>query len=161
MVYLAADHRGFQLKEILKSFLTASGESVFDAGAFQFDPADDYTDFAIVAAEKMVSAEGSKAVDGELRTAVRGIFLCGSGVGMDVVAAKFRGLRPALCHDTETAIQSREHGDTNVLVLAADALSEDEAKEIVLIWLKTPFSGEERHLRRIKKIQELEERNFK
>lgn len=151
MIYLAADHRGFQLKEILKGFLTASGESVFDAGSFQYEAGDDYTDFAIAASEKMVSNLSES----------KGIFLCGSGVGMDVVAAKFKGLRPALIHDIATAIQSREHGDTNVLVLAADTLSEDTAKEIVLVWLKTPFSGEERHVRRIKKIQELEERNFK
>ena len=151
MVYLAADHRGFLLKEELKKFLVDSGFEVQDAGAHSFDKNDDYPDFAIAAA---------KGVAADLRKN-RGIILCGSGHGAGIVADKFKGLRAALCFNKEVAIQSREHEDANILVFAADWISIEDAKEIVMVWLKTPFSGEERHIRRLKKIAEIENKNFK
>lgn len=148
---LAADHRGFQLKESLKRFLVSGGHEVEDAGDPAYNEHDDYVDFARIASEKIV-ADPERA---------RGIFICGTGIGMDVVANKYRGLRAALVHDRETAVQSREHGDTNVLVLAADTLDEARAREIVTAFLDTSFSGEERHVRRLAKIREIEEKNFK
>ena len=151
MIYLAADHRGFVLKEELKEYLALQGYEIEDLGAFQLDPNDDYVDFAIAASEKITRDPGRE----------RGIFICGSGVGMDVVANKFKGVRAALCPDKDAAIQSREHGNTNVLVLAADNGSIEKSKEVVDAWLKTPFSGEERHVRRLKKIEEIENKNFK
>ncbi|TSC77756.1 MAG: ribose 5-phosphate isomerase B [Parcubacteria group bacterium Gr01-1014_33] len=151
MLYLAADHRGFQLKKELKKFLGEQGYQAEDIGAFEYDKDDDYVDFAIRASEKI--AENPREH--------RGIFICGSGVGMDVAANKFKGLRAALCFDTHAAKQSREHGNTNVLVLAADDTAFEKAKEIVDAWLKTPFTGEERHGRRLAKIIEIENRNFK
>lgn len=150
MIYLAADHRGYQLKEELETWLLKQGHELEDVGALRYDTADDYVDFARDASQKIA----------ENPSVHKGIFLCGSGIGMAVVADKYRGLHAALVKDRPTAIQSREHGDTNVLVLAADDLDPLKAKDIVSAWLNTPFSGEERHIRRLKKIQEIEERNF-
>ena len=151
MLYLAADHRGFQLKEELKKYLVEQGHEVEDVGAFAYNKDDDYVDFAREAAEKIA----------ENPSVHRGIFICGSGHGMDVVASKHRGLLAAKCSDVECAVQSREHGSSNVLTLGADYTSFDKARKIVDVWLKTPFTGEERHVRRLKKIEEIEERNFK
>lgn len=151
MIYLAADHRGFLLKEELKKFLVDSGFEVKDTGAFSYDKADDYVDFSRDAAEEIVKSPESN----------RGVFICGSGHGMAITADKFKGLRSALVFNKEVAVQSREHENSNSLVLAADWISPQEAKEITLVWLKTPFSGEERHVRRLKKIEEIEQRNFK
>lgn len=150
-VFLAADHRGFALKEALKTLLAAWKHVVHDVGASALDPTDDYVDVAHAAAERIA----------EHPDAARGIFICGSGIGMDVVANKHRGVRAAVVHDRATAIQSRQHGDSNVLVLAADTLGHAAAEEIVRVWLSTSFSGEERHVRRLKKIKEIEERNFR
>jgi len=151
MLYLAADHRGFQLKEALKKYLVERGFEVEDVGAFGYDKDDDYVDFARIASEKIIQNPNIH----------QGIFICGSGVGMEVVADKYKGLHAALGVDVSSAIQSREHGNTNVLVLGADYLTEDQVKEIVSAWLATPFSGEERHVRRLKKIEEIEQENFK
>lgn len=151
MIYLAADHRGFLLKEELKKFLIDSGFEVKDAGAFQYDKDDDYVDFAASASERL---RGGGEGD-------RGIFICGSGHGVGIVADKFKGLRSALAFSKEAAIQSREHDDANVLIFAADWVTFEAAREIALIWLKTPFSGEERHARRLRKIKDIERQNFK
>lgn len=151
MIYLAADHRGFQLKEEFKKYLTQQGHEVEDLGAFAYDQADDYPDFAVAVAEKV--AENPQAN--------RGILICGSGHGMDMAANKFAGVRAALCFNPQVAVQSREHEDANVLVLASDHLDETEAKDIVLIWLGKQFDGAERNIRRLGKIKELEERNFR
>ena len=151
MIYVAADHRGFQLREELKKYLDNQGYEIEDVGALTYDETDDYVDFAAAAAEKMAGNPGDN----------RGIFVCGSGHGMDVVANKFKGLRAALCFNPQVAAQSRSHDDSNVLVLASDWLSPEEAKDIVTVWLGKQFSGEERHMRRLKKIEEIEEKNFK
>lgn len=151
MIYLAADHRGFQLKEELRKYLKESGYGVEDVGAFIYDKTDDYVDFARIASEKIAANPGEH----------RGIFICGSGHGMDVVANKHKGLLASKCLDVECALQAREHGNSNVLSLGADYLTFDQTKEIVNTWLKTPFTGEERHVRRLKKIEEIEERNFR
>lgn len=150
-IILAADHRGYGLKEKLKQSLAAEGRLVEDIGAFTPDPTDDYVDFARLAAGRIAVAPTTRV----------GIFICGTGIGMDIVANKYRGLRAALVHDRETAIQSREHGDANVLILAADALDEAKARELVAAFLDTPFSSEERHVRRLSKIREIEESNFR
>lgn len=151
MIYLAADHRGFALKEALKQFLREQGQEVEDVGALAYDKHDDYVDFARAASEKIAQNPSTH----------KGIFICGSGHGMDIVADKFRGLHAALCFNREVAVQSREHGNANVLVLAADWITVALAQEIAQAFLATPFSGEERHVRRLKKIKEIEEQNFK
>ena len=151
MIYLAADHRGFALKEALEAYLQSTSRDVLDVGDTSFDPDDDYVDFAMRGATRIVEDPGIH----------RGIFICGSGHGMDIVANKYPGVRATLGFNIEAVKQSRTHDDSNVLVLAADWLTEDEAKRIVDAWLSEPFSGEERHLRRIGKITNLERQNFK
>ena len=146
MIYLACDHRGFGLKEAIKKLLGEQGILHEDVGDFSFDADDDYVDFARAAAEKIA----------ENPVEHKGIFLCGSGHGMDMAANKYRGIRAALCWNTQVTAESRKHEDANVLVLPADWLDEAAAKEIVLVWLGASFSGEDRHVRRLKKIEEIE-----
>ncbi|QQG45388.1 MAG: RpiB/LacA/LacB family sugar-phosphate isomerase [Candidatus Sungiibacteriota bacterium] len=151
MIYFAADHRGFKLKEELKKYLVEQGHEVEDVGAFSYDKDDDYVDFAREASEKIA----------ENPSLHKGIFICGSGHGMNMVADKYRSIRAALCFNRQVAAQSREHEDANVLILASDWLESEEAKDIVTVWLGKSFSGEERHIRRLKKIEEIEEHNFR
>ena len=150
MIYVGADHRGFELKGKLKVFLKEEGYEFEDLGNHTLDPTDDYPDFGVKVAEKVFEDPNNN----------RGILLCGSGVGMDIVANKFKGVRSAVVwSDNEELIRcAREHNDSNVLSLPADHLTEEQAKKIVKLWLETPFSKEERHQRRIQKIEELESR---
>lgn len=148
MIYLGTDHRGFKLKETLKAFLKEEGYEFEDLGNTVHDPNDDYPDFAAKVAEKV--SENPKEN--------RGILFCGSGVGMDIVANKFKGVRSALVWSADETLvkQSRQHDDSNVLSLPADHLTEEQARKIVKLWLETPFLEVERHQRRIQKIEELE-----
>ena len=146
MFYIGADHRGFKLKESLKSYLQEIGAAFEDMGATVYDPNDDYPDFAIVVAQKVSEDPENN----------RGILICGSGVGVDITANKIKGIRSALIHDAAQARASRNDDNTNVLSLASDFISEEKAKEIIKIWLETPFSGLERYARRLTKIKEIE-----
>lgn len=146
IIYIGADHRGFKLKEALKKLLQKKGEKVIDMGADQYDENDDYPDFAAKVAEKVSENPGVN----------RGVVLCGSGEGVEIVANKFKGVRAALADSKEQAYASRNDDDANVLALAADYLKAKQAKEILEIWLTTPFSGAERHKRRIQKINSLD-----
>lgn len=146
MIYIGSDHRGFDLKERIKKRLIDEGFKVVDLGNDHFDPQDDYVDFAHKVAEATVSDAQN-----------RGILLCGSGAGVDMVANKIAGIRSALVDDVPRAIQAREHEDANVLALPADILDEEKAVEIVKAFLETDFSDEERHIRRLKKMEEVEE----
>ncbi len=143
-IYIGTDHAGFELKEALKKFLGELGYEVEDKGAFSLDPADDYPDFIRPTAEAVAN-------DPERS---RGIILGGSGQGEAMVANRFKGVRAAVYYGGQQEIVklSREHNNANILALGARFISEYEAKEAVRIWLETPFSGEERHARRIKKI---------
>jgi len=143
MLYIGADHRGYKLKENLKAFLKDSVYDFADLGNNIFDPNDDYTDFAKAVAEKVSQDPQNN----------KGILICGSGVGVDITANKFRGIRSALADDIETARQSREHDDTNVLSLPADEVDFELAKKIISAWLQTPFSNGEKYKRRINKIE--------
>jgi len=145
---LACDHGGFELKEELKAFLKSLGVEPMDMGTFTEDSVD-YPDFGIPVAEKISR--------GELE---RGILICGTGIGMSIVANKFRGVRAALVNDLYSSRFSREHTDANVLVIGGRMVGKDLAKEIVRIWLQTPFAGG-RHKRRLEKIESLERENFK
>ena len=147
-VVLASDHRGYRLKESLKTFLEEKGVEFFDVGTFSDDSVD-YPDFAMLAAEKV--SHGDYA---------RGIFICGSGIGMCVVANKFPGVRAAVCHDVSSAEMSRKHNDSNILGLGADVINEELARKILQVWLETKFEGG-RHLRRVQKISEIESRLMK
>lgn len=143
MIYLGADHRGFKLKEDVKKFLKETERDFIDMGNTVYEENDDYTDFAKLVAEK-VSTNPEKD---------KGILICGSGVGVDIVANKFKGVRSALADDEATAKQSRAHDDTNVLSMPADEVNFELAKKIITIWLNTPFSNREKYKRRINKIE--------
>ncbi len=149
MIYIASDHAGYALKEILKKYLAELGESVTDVGPEQFNPEDDYPDYAAKLAQEMLHHDG------------RGILICGNAVGMCVAANKFRGIRAAIGYSVYAAQSSRADDDANVLCLPSRALSDDAAKEIMQTWLATPFSREERHKRRIAKIATLEREHIR
>ncbi len=140
---LASDHAGFELKEEMKKFLIGLGYTVYDFGVEGSEPAD-YPDYAKAVAEKVSSGQYE-----------RGMLLCGSGVGMAIVANKFPKVRAVQVSDVHTAVMSRKHNDTNVLTLAGRITEKDLAKEIVKAWLETPFEGG-RHERRLKKIEDIE-----
>ena len=142
-VILANDHRGTQLKMLLKEFLDQMHIESFDAGAFSADSVD-YPDLGASAAKKVSEGEYDRAV-----------LICGSGIGMSIVANKFPRVRAALCHDAPAARMTREHNDSNVLCLGADVVSEGLAQDILKTWLETEFEGG-RHLRRVEKIRDIE-----
>lgn len=147
IIYIGADHRGFKLKEELEVFLKESGYEVFDVGNTTEEAGDDYPDFAAAVAEKVGrDYENSK-----------GVLICGSGAGMCIVANKFPAVRAAMATTSDQAFDARNDNDINILCLAANYTSADEAKRIVVTWLGTPFSGEERHARRIGKIKQIED----
>lgn len=148
MIYLGSDHGGYELKEEIKKFLTAENHPFEDLGPMELTPGDDYFDYAAPVAQK-VSA--NPLVD-------TGILMCRSGQGVNIVANKFKGVRAALVWNTKEAQMSRIDDLANVLSLPADYISVAEAKNIVKTWLETPMGTEDRHLRRIKKIENLENR---
>jgi ribose 5-phosphate isomerase B len=139
---IGSDHAGFRLKEAVKRWLVDRSYTVLDLGHSSEEPCD-YPDFAIALAEVMAAGE----VD-------RGILICGTGVGMSIVANKFSHLRAAVCHDPTTARFSRAHNDANVLTLGSRITGEMVALDIVNAWLHTPFEGG-RHSRRLAKIEGL------
>lgn len=147
MIYIGADHRGFELKTKLLKRLVDNGLKVTDLGADHFDPNDDYPEFASLVAEATAESKDN-----------RGILLCGSGAGVDIVANKIPGIRSALVFDKVRVKQAREHEDVNVISLPADTLDEESAWEMVDIFLNTPFSGDERHIRRLQELQQVEEK---
>lgn len=147
MLYIAADHAGWQLKEDLKLYLMERGEEVIDLGNDVLDPDDDYPDFAKDLAEKVV-AEGK-----------RGILICGSGQGVCVTANKVKGARAALAHNDFTARSAREHLDANIICLGGRVTDLETAKKIVDNWLNAEFETDPRHERRLSKIKEIEREN--
>lgn len=148
-IYIAADHNGFAMKEDLKTWLQGKGYEVRDMGAEDFDADDDYPDYGIRVAEAVAENPEERF----------GVVLCGSGVGMAVVADKVAGIRAALIHDQEIAQAAQRDDDINVLALGASYISLDTAKEVIMAWLTTPFSGAERHERRISKIAAYEDKH--
>jgi ribose 5-phosphate isomerase B len=145
---LACDHGGFELKEELKAFLTSVGVEPVDMGSFNEESVD-YPDYGVLVAEKVSR--------GDLE---RGILICGTGIGMSIVANKFPGVRAALANDLYSARCSREHNDANVLVIGGRIIGRGMALEIVKVWLNTSFAGG-RHQRRIDKIKALEKQKMK
>ncbi len=144
----AADHAGFELKEKLMSFVRDLGYETEDMGAGEYNNDDDYPVF-ISRAARAVAADPENT---------RGVVLGGSGQGEAMVANRFFGVRAAVYYGGERLIipLSREHNNANILALGARFVSEEEAKEALRHWLETPFPGEERHVRRIKKIDNLD-----
>ncbi len=144
-IAIGADHGGFELKEELKRFLEEMGHQVQDLGT-QGEESVHYPSFAALVARQLLGGQAD-----------RGILICGTGIGMSIVANRFPGVRAALCHDLYTAIMSRKHNDANCLALGGRVLGKGLAKEIVKLWLETPFEGG-RHELRLAQIKELEKK---
>jgi ribose 5-phosphate isomerase B len=143
-IAVASDHRGFHIKDRILAQLMELHHTALDYGPSTSDICD-YPDFG---------AKGAQAVsDGVVD---RAILICGSGIGMCIIANKFKGVRAALCHDDLSAEMSRRHNDANVMCLSADLLGERLASRMIELWLSTPFEGG-RHARRIAKIAEYEQ----
>ncbi|CAN5666223.1 hypothetical protein BH11BAC3_BH11BAC3_39820 [soil metagenome] len=142
---LAADHGGFELKELLKEYVTTMGHEVKDFGAFTFDKVDDYPDFVV----PLARAVAAKEVD-------RGIAVCGSGVGAAIAANKITGVRAALINDYFSAHQGVEDDDLNVMCLGERVTGVMTAKEYVNSFLNATFTEAERHMRRLQKVKDLE-----
>lgn len=142
-IFLGSDHAGYELKEEIKKYLLKQGYEVGDKGAFKLDGKDDYPDFIIPVAKEIARNPSSK-----------GIIFGGSGQGESIAANRIKGVRAALYYGNKLEIVelSRAHNDSNILSLGARFLTKKEALEAVKLWLKTEFSSEERHARRIKKL---------
>jgi len=143
-VAIGADHAGFEFKGLIIHHLADAGHELVDVGTHSREPVD-YPDYARAVAEAILSG-----------SAERGILVCGSGVGACVAANKLAGIRAGLCHDTYSARQGVEHDDMNVLCLGARVIGPELALELVSTFLAARFSGEERHRRRLAKIEALE-----
>lgn len=140
-IHIAADHAGFELKQVLLSWLTDNGHEPIDHGAPTYDEADDYPSFCIAAAEATVAEPDSV-----------GLVVGGSGNGEQIAANKVRGARAALGWSVETATLARQHNNANVMGIGARMHSEAEALRIVSAFLTTPWSGVDRHQRRIEQL---------
>jgi len=147
-IAIGSDHGGYELKNKLVDFLKAGKYEVKDFGTNSKDPCD-YPEIGFEVARAV--SEGK---------AERGILICRTGIGMAIIANKLPGVRAGACYDEKMSRSSREHNDTNVLVLAADYTPEAEAKKILQIWLTTKALGD-RHARRVKQIEEFEAKNRK
>lgn len=144
LIALAADHRGLHLKETLKDLLKSKGYEVKDFGTNSQESCD-YPDYGIPAAQAVAGGQ-----------TFQGILMCATGNGMAMAANKVKGIRAALCFTPEMARLARAHNDANVLVLAADFVSEETAKEIAEAWLDSSFEGG-RHERRVMKVEKIED----
>ena len=148
-IALGSDHGGYQLKENLKEYLKELNVEYVDFGC-ENEKSVDYPDIGFKVAIEVKSGKYD-----------RGILICGTGIGMSVVANKVRGIRAALCHNEFTARCAREHNDANILVLGGRVICSELAKEIVKVWLNTKFSHEEKHINRLNKIKQEEDKIFK
>ena len=140
-VSMGCDHGAYGLKETLKEYLTKKGYEIEDCGCYSEESCD-YPDMARAAAEKVASGECE-----------RGIVLCTTGIGVSITANKVKGVRAALCHNEDCAKMTRLHNDSNVIAMGAKYVEPELAKKMVDIFLETAFSEEERHQRRVNKIE--------
>jgi ribose 5-phosphate isomerase B len=138
-ILIGSDHAGYALKTFVKGFLAKLNIRTEDCGT-DSEASVDYTDFGARVAQRVSSGEYG-----------RGIVICGTGLGMSMVANRFHGVRAALCNDLFSAVMSRRHNDANILAMGGRVIGTGLAEEIVRAWLKTPFDGG-RHRRRIEKI---------
>jgi ribose 5-phosphate isomerase B len=143
MIAIGSDHAGFEYKENLKVLLDEIEKRYQDFGTFSRDPVD-YPDVGNVVSKSVASGKCQC-----------GILICGTGIGMSIVANKHKGIRAAVCESSASAKLSREHNDANILCLGARIINWETAMEIVKTFLTTPFSGGERHMNRIQKIHSL------
>lgn len=145
-IYIGADHQGFTLKNELIDMLTRSGYEVVDEGDKTLQPDDDFPQFASRTTRALLSSSDPEA---------KGILICGSGQGMSMAANRFKGIRASLVWDVQSAYESRNDDDSNVLCLPAGILKSERANAIVQTWLTTPFAGADRYKRRIKELDDL------
>lgn len=148
-IALGSDHGGYQLKENLKKYLKELNVEYQDFGC-NSEKSVDYPDIGFKIAREVKNRNYDK-----------GILICGTGIGMSIVANKIKGIRASLCHDVFSARYAREHNDANILTLGGRVIDSGLAKEIVKVWLNTDFSGEERHLKRLNKIKQEEDKIYK
>ena len=147
-IFIGSDHRGFYLKEKVAAWLFDWGYKFLDVGASHLDPKDDYTLYAQEVASLVAKSKNSK-----------GILLCGSGVGVDIVANKFDGVRASIGKTPDQVKAGRNDDDMNVLVIAADYTKEDEAKDILKAFLETKFSSKNKYKKRLEDINRIERNN--
>lgn len=148
-IVLGSDHGGYQLKENLKKYLEEQNMEYIDFGC-QSEKSVDYPDIGFKVAKEVKSGKYD-----------RGILICGTGIGMSIVANKVKGIRATLCYNEFSARCSREHNDANILVLGGRVIGSGLAREIVRVWLNTDFSQKERHINRLNKIKQEEDEIFK
>lgn len=146
-VYLATDHAGFALKEKVKEYLLQEGYKVEDCGAYQYNKDDDYPDFIAKVGEAICSDQKNS----------RGIIFGKSGAGEAIVANKYKGVRAFLAVNEKNVLLARKHNDANVISLGSEIVSVEQAKKLAKLFLTTPLSKEDRHVRRIEKIKAIEE----
>lgn len=144
-IYLAADHAGFELKEFVKENLAKEGLEIEDCGAFEFNKDDDYPDFIKIAAQKVSQNPNSF-----------GVVFGRSGAGEAITANKIKGVRAVIGFNAENVRLSREHNNANVFSLGSQFVSKEQAIMLTKLFINTPFSNEERHVRRIEKIKQIE-----
>jgi ribose 5-phosphate isomerase B len=147
-IFIGADHNGYELKEKIARWLFEMDHAFQDLGAQSLDPHDDYTKYAEEVASLVAKNEGS-----------RGVLLCGSGVGVEIVANKFDGIRAGIGENVLQVERGRNDDDMNVLVIAADYTSEKEAKAMLIAFLETKFSGKVRYEKRLQEIEKIEANN--
>ena len=147
-IFIGADHRGYELKEKIAKWLFDMEYPYQDLGATHFDPHDDYTKYAEDVASLVAKTEGA-----------RGVLLCGSGVGVDVIANKFDGVRASIGKSVFQVEAGRNDDDMNILVIAADFTDERDTKAMLIAFLETKFSGKARYERRLQEIAEIEANN--
>lgn len=143
-IAIASDHRGIELKSKIKSFLDSMGYIVNDCGPYDDKESVDYPDYGIKVAFAVNKGESD-----------RGVLVCGTGIGMSLVANKVKGVRAALCHDEVTIEMSRKHNNANVLCIGNDIIDQDKIDLLLKLWFTTEFEGG-RHQRRVNKIMDLE-----
>ena len=142
-IYIGADYRGFEKKNMLVKFLRGQGHDVYDQGSYTYDEGDDFIDPAIAVSKNVLENPGSI-----------GILLCGSGHGVTIQANRFKGIRATRCDSTASAVTAREHDNSNVLCLSAQTLDDSAMQAIATTFLTTEFEPLERRVNRIKRLDE-------
>ncbi len=143
-IALASDHRGFEFKNLIAGYLTKLGHEAVDFGTMNGDDSVDYPDFGLLAAKAVANGECERA-----------ILICGTGLGMSLIANKVNGVRATVCHNPFTVEMSRRHNDANVLCLGVDVVNHDLLEEKLKLFIETEFEGG-RHARRVDKIMDAE-----
>ncbi len=148
-IAVGSDHGGFKLKPVVIETIEKLGAECYDFGCYDGSSVD-YVDYAKKVADAVLSGEYDL-----------GILICGTGIGMSIAANKFKGIRCAHCEDVYSAKMTRLHNDANILAIGERVTGAGLAEEIVKAFIETPFSKDERHIKRIEKIREIEDENFK